>query len=103
MTFSPCGLCDLLFSIVLTLLEQGCMTLGTPLLSLEQGCINISMPAFLNGGHVVISAIQNDNYRDSNINTTETLRSNSTFVNFRIMFWVYGPIWTGDKIVTPLL
>ena len=32
---SPYGLCDLVFFIVLTLLEQECVTLGTPLLSLE--------------------------------------------------------------------
>ncbi len=55
------------------------------------------------GYQVVITEIQNDNYRDSSINITEVVKSSDIFINFRIIFWTNGSIWTGDKIVTPLV
>ena len=86
---SPCRLGDLLFSIVLALLEQGCMTLGTPLLSLEQGA---SMHAFLYGNQVVIIGIQNDYYRDSTV-----------FLSIsESCFWTHGPIGREIKSSHPL-
>ncbi len=66
------------------LLMTGVRKAGHPSSKLRRGvpqCLLFSM-----GYQVVITEIQNDNYSDSSINITETLKSNNIFINFRIIF-----------------